>query len=195
MDISFPKLIKEFDSLYEIAEGLQEDVLEDRVRSVNLQIDATFFGRKYGFLVVYDGTKVIYFKEIKTESVKVFREAILTVKDAGYRILSVTVDGRAGYINNIRKLLDNIPVQMCTFHQKAIVTRYVTNNPKTNCGKELKDLMTLICKEKQHLHQEFIDRFYLIKEKYYGFLHERNELGQYKHKGPLDRPLDQLINI
>ena len=35
-----------------------------------------FFGRKYGFLVFHDCRKVIYFKEVKTESVKDFRQGI-----------------------------------------------------------------------------------------------------------------------
>ena len=85
----------------------------------NLLIDATFFGREYGFLVFHDCQKVIYFKEVKTESVKDFREGIIALKAANYCILSVTIDGRRGYINNIRKLLGRIPIQMCLFHQKA----------------------------------------------------------------------------
>jgi hypothetical protein len=62
----------------DVSEGLQEGV----TKSVNLLIDATFFGRKYGFLVFHDCKKVIYFKEVKTESVKDFREGILALKAA-----------------------------------------------------------------------------------------------------------------
>jgi len=46
--------------------------LEDISKSINLQIDATFFGREYGFLFFHDCKKVIYFKEIRTESIKDF---------------------------------------------------------------------------------------------------------------------------
>jgi len=148
-------------------------------RPINLIIDATFFGREYGFLVFHDCSKVIYFKEIRTESVKDFREGINVLKAANYRILSVTIDGRRGYINNIRKLLGDIPIQMCLFHQKAIIRRYITDRPRSSCGKELKELMHHLCKPE--LPQEFIDKFYLLKEKYLGFLHHRNELGHYKH--------------
>lgn len=153
--------------------------LEDFVKTINLQIDATFFGREYGFLVFHDCQKVIYFKEIKTESVKDFKEGIIALKAANYRILSVTIDGKRGYINNIRKLLGNIPIQMCLFHQKAIIRRYITDKPRSQCGKDLKELMHLICKPESH--QEFIDKFYLLKEKYHGLIHQRNELGSYKH--------------
>lgn len=154
--------------------------MQDRVKPINLQADATFFGREYGFLVFHDGCNVIYFKEIKTESVKYFREGIRAVKAAGFSIHSVTIDGRRGYINAIRKLIGNIPIQMCLFHQKAIVRRYITDRPRNQCGRDLKELMYLLCKPERQ--QEFIDKFYLLKDKYYGFLHERNEFGQYKHQ-------------
>lgn len=156
-------------------------MLSDRIKPINLQIDATFFGREYGFLVMHDGSDVVYFKEIKTESIRSFREAVIAIRDR-CRIISVTIDGRRGYINNIRKLLGNIPIQMCLFHQKAIIRRYITDKPRSEAGKELKELMHLLCKEK--LQQDFIDRFYFLKEKYHGFLHERNEFNNnYKHTG------------
>jgi hypothetical protein len=37
---------------------------------------------------------VIYFKEIKTESVKDLREGIIALKSANYCIIIVTIDGR-----------------------------------------------------------------------------------------------------
>ena len=160
-------------------EGLQEEALDHFTKIINLQIDATFFGREYGFLVFHDCYKVIYFKEIKTESVKDFREGINALKAANYIILSITIDGRRGYINNIRKLLGNIPIQMCLFHQKAIIRRYITDKPRSSCGKDLKELMHHLCKSESH--QEFIDQFYFLKEKYRYFLLQQNELGGYKH--------------
>jgi len=163
----------------DVSEGLQEGALDDFTKPINLQIDATFFGREYGFLVFHDCQKVIYFKEIKTESVKDFREGIIVLKAANYSIQSVTIDGRRGYINNIRKLLGNIPIQMCLFHQKAIIRRYITDRPRSQCGKDLKELMHLLCKPEQQ--QNFIDQFYLLQSKYHGFLYQRNELGHYKH--------------
>ena len=178
LNVSYPKLIKEFDK-FDALEGLQSKAAEDISKPINLLIDATFFGREYGFLVFHDCQKVIYFKEIKTESVKDFREGIIALKTSNYRILSVTIDGRRGYINNIKKLLGRIPIQMCLFHQKAIIRRYITDKPRSQCGKDLKELMHLICKPESH--QEFIDKFYLLKEKYHGFLHQKNELGCYRH--------------
>lgn len=177
-DVSYTKLTKEFDKI-DVPEGLQEEALKDIAKPINLLIDATFFGREYGFLVFHDCQKVIYFKEIKTESIKDFREGINALKAANYRILSVTIDGRRGYINNIRKLLGNIPIQMCLFHQKAIVRRYITDRPRSQCGKRLKELMHRFCKPE--LQQEFIDQFYFLQDQYRYLLLQRNELGHYKH--------------
>lgn len=64
---------------------------------------------------------------------------------------------------------------MCLFHQRAIIRRYITNQ----CGIDLKELMNLLCQPNDH--QEFIDKFYFLKNKYHGFLHYRNELGNYKY--------------
>jgi len=162
-----------------VCEGLQEEALSNVVKPINLLIDATFFGREYGFLVFHDCQKVIYFKEVKTESIKDFREGINALKAANYCILSITIDGRRGYINNIRKLLGQIPIQMCLFHQKAIVRRYITDRPRSQCGKDLKELMHHLCKPESQ--QEFIDQFYLLQEKYCYFLLRKNELGSFKH--------------
>jgi len=153
--------------------------LNDIIKPINLLIDATFFGREYGFLVFHDCQKVIYFKEIKTESIKDFREGIKALKAAKYSILSITIDGKRGYINNIKKLLGNIPIQMCLFHQKAIVRRYITDRPRSSCGKDLKELTHLLCKPE--FHQEFIDNFYKLKDQYCYFLNQRNEFGSYRH--------------
>ena len=65
LDVSYPKLNKEFDK-FDISEGLQDRSLKDINKPINLLIDATFFGREYGFLVFHDCQKVIYLKEIKT---------------------------------------------------------------------------------------------------------------------------------
>jgi len=158
---------------------LQEDVSSNVAKPINLMVDATFFGREYGFLAFHDGQKIIYFKEIKTESVKCFKDGLVTLMAANYRIISITVDGRRGYVNAIKRLLGNIPVQMCLFHQKAIVRRYITDKPQSQCGMDLKDLMHRFCKPE--LQQEFIHKFYHLQEQYYCLLQQKNDLGHYKY--------------
>ena len=59
----------------------------------------------------------------------------------GYTIQAIVLDGRPG----VRQLFSDIPAQMCHFHQKQIITRYLTNNPKLEAGIELKKLVTVLC--------------------------------------------------
>lgn len=68
---------------------------------------------------------------------------------------------------------------MCLFHQKAIIRRYITDRPRSQCGKDLKELMHLLCKPK--FQQEFIDQFYKLHDQYHYFLLQRNEFGHYRH--------------
>jgi len=59
----------------------------------------------------------------------------------GYTLQAIVLDGRPG----VRQIFCDIPVQMCHFHQKQIVTRYLTNNPKLEAGIELKKITTTLC--------------------------------------------------
>lgn len=141
---------------------------------INLVLDATYFGREYGFFCFSDGKNIIYFKEIRTEGVKAFRECLFHLENnLGYRFSSFVLDGKRGFINNIKKLYPHRPIQMCHFHQKAIIRRYITDNPQTKCGQELKELMRDLSSKKDP--QIFIDRFFELKEKYQFFLRQRSE--------------------
>ena len=111
------------------------NIASTNIVPINLILDATYFGREYGFFCFSDGKNIIYFKEIKTEGVKVFKECLFYLeRSLNYRFRSFVLDGKRGFINNIRKLYPGRPIQMCHFHQKAIVRRYITDNPRTRCG-------------------------------------------------------------
>lgn len=167
--------MRHFDAL-DWSEGL---LVPAPAHPIHLLLDATFFGRDYGFLCFHDTHKIIWFKEIKTEGVKHLREGLHEIKTAGYKVASVTIDGRKGYAETIRKVLGNVPIQMCLFHQRAIVRRYVTDRPKTLCGGELKTLMNQL----GTLHPNaFIEAFYLLKIKHKTTLDAVNDAGDYRHK-------------
>lgn len=147
---------------------------------INLVFDATYFGKEYGYFCFSDGKKIIYFKEIKTEGVKILRECLRYLQNnLNYRFSSFVLDGKRGFINNLKKIYPGRPIQMRNFHQKAIIRRYITNNPKSSCANELKELV----KELSTIEpQEFLDRFFALKEKYQLFLRQRNNLNQFRHK-------------
>jgi len=98
--------------------------------------DVTFFGRGYGILVFrsQELKKNIYWKEITQETPTVYREARIELENQGFIITGIVLDGKRG----VREVFSDIPVQMCQFHQTAIMKRYLTSKPKTKAGQELR---------------------------------------------------------
>ena len=163
-----------FDKLY-----FPQGLLHKSISAINLVIDATFFGREYGYLCFHDCRGIIWFKEIKTENVAELRQGLFDLKKAGYRFKSVTIDGRKGYYSNIKKILGPVPIQMCLYHQKAIIRRYITDKPRSTCGMELKELMKSLCYLPA---EEFVAKFYSLKEKHKYFLDQRTITEGFKHQ-------------
>ncbi len=148
-------------------------------KNINLVFDGTFFSRNYGFLIYRANSRNIYYRKIESEKMTYIREDLiyLTTK-LGYTFKSFTIDGRRGVIQLLKRMFPNTPIQMCQFHQQQIVRRYNTNNPKTECGIELKELM----KEMRDLnHIEFEYELLFLKAKYKNFLKERNENNRFSH--------------
>jgi len=85
--------------------------------------------------------KNLYIKEIETESADVYRQGRIALESAGFAFKAIVLDGRPG----VRQVFSDMPVQMCHFHQKQIITRYLTNNPKLPASIELKMLVKILC--------------------------------------------------
>lgn len=58
------------------------------------------------------------------------------IEQKGYTLTGVVLDGRTG----IPKVFEDIPVQICQFHQLQIVRRKLTLNPETKAGQTLLSL-------------------------------------------------------
>lgn len=146
---------------------------------INLVADATFFGRTDGVLVLRANQLNVYWRFIQSETVAQMSHAIDFLKTNGYRLKSVTLDGKRGMINLFKQRYPAIPIQMCQFHQVQIIRRYTTNNPKTDCGKALKAIMACLTDCEQSVFQSLVST---LQEQYDTFLSERNDNGQYKHR-------------
>lgn len=107
-------------------------------------MDTTYFGRKFGVMVFRDCYKKIniHWKFVKYETVNEYINGINFLKKKGWEIKGIVCDGKRGLFTAFKE----IPVQMCQFHQVAIVTRYITKRPRLEAGKELKQLMLLLSK-------------------------------------------------
>lgn len=119
---------------------LAEWILNPRV--VIIIMDTTYFGRELGLMVFRDWItkKTLYFKFVKYETIQAYKDGIRYLIENGFVVLGIVVDGRRGLF----KAFGNIPVQMCQFHQKQIVTRYLTRNPKLEASKELKEIVEIL---------------------------------------------------
>lgn len=110
--------------------------------------------------------KNLYIQEVQTESVDVYRRGRIALEKQGYTIQAIVLDGRPG----VRKIFNDMPVQMCHFHQKQIVTRYLTNNPKVQASIELKRLTAILCETNEIT---FTSALELWHTKWSSFLKER----------------------
>jgi hypothetical protein len=167
LGISVKTLRKKFDAI-EVPEGLVHlpDVANP---AINLQIDATYFGENYGFICFHDSSRVVYFHEIKAETSADIMEGLRALKQAGYRFKSVTIDGRKGFEEAIRRELGGVPIQLCLFHARAIVRRYLGPSPTHKAAQDLAELMLTLrhsCtgrfmgqfEKYQNEHQEILQR-------------------------------------
>lgn len=107
-------------------------------------MDTTYFGRKFGVMVFKDSItgQILYKQYVKQETNKLYLSGIEEIARRGIKIQSIICDGRKGLL----QLFEGIPVQMCTFHQVAIIRRYLTKKPKMQASKDLWALTMLLSK-------------------------------------------------
>jgi len=146
---------------------------------VALTFDATFFGRGYGLLIYRATSRNIHWQEIQSETIAVIEQGLRHLTAQGWRFSSFTIDGRPGVVRLLEDLFPHTPIQLCVFHQKAIVRRYLTSKPKTICGQEIRSLVARMMKLDE---AEFMTEMARIKRDFADFLKERNEQGQFSHR-------------
>jgi len=151
-------------------------------RKVVILMDTTYWGRNFGVMLFKDSyTKENLLKYyVKTETNALYVQGVKGLKSKGFEVLAIVCDGRKGLLQSF----DNIPVQMCQFHQVAIIRRYITKNPKLPASIELKELVAMM---KMTDRASFEGGLELWFTKWKSFLNERtmnSETGKsyYTHK-------------
>lgn len=145
-------------------------------------MDTTYWGRNFGVMLFKDS----YSKEnllkyyVKTETNALYIRGIKKLISQGFEVLAIVCDGRRGLLNTF----DKTPVQMCQFHQVAIIRRYITKNPKLPASIELKEFVAMM---KMTDKESFEGGLELWFTKWKSFLNERTtnpETGKshYTHK-------------
>lgn len=105
-------------------------------------MDTTYWGRDFGVMLFKDEiTKENLLRYyVKSETNALYKKGIDELKTKGFIVLAIVCDGRKGLVNSF----STIPVQMCQFHQAAIIRRYLTKNPKLPASIELKSIVDLM---------------------------------------------------
>ena len=149
---------------------------------MNLIMDTTYFGRKWGVMVLYDAIskRALTVTVIERETNALYRQAVAALREKGVVIESITCDGKSGLLGSF----PDIPVQMCQFHQIKIIMRHLTRKPKSPAAQGLRALSLTLTENTQAAFEEALKGWY---EQYAAFLNERSvneETGcsHYTHK-------------
>lgn len=148
-------------------------------KHVSIQMDTTYWGRRFGLMVIRDTTrgKVLWRKYVTHETIADYMEGVNWLKSNGFRIYGAVIDGMKG----LAKALHPLPIQLCQFHQMLTVRHYLTQDPDIEASKALLDLVNDIT----HMDKEsFIGAFNEWYEKYQDVLNERVHDGRIKKKTP-----------
>ncbi len=131
--------------------------------------DVTFFERSYGIVVIREPNlkKNIYWKEVSTETPEIYWQARTQIEQQGFTLKGVVIDGKRG----IKEVFLDLPVQMCQFHQVAIINRYLTRKPKLDAGKELRKITLLLTSLSEKEFTFLLNSWY---EKWKYFLQEKS---------------------
>ena len=112
-----------------------------------VHMDVTYWGRSFGVILAMDSStgEPLYMEFVKSETAKDYSDAIDSIKKRGYEVRGIIIDGK----KSLFKLFSDYPIQMCQFHMKQIVRRYLTLNPKLLAARELNALMNKLTKAEE----------------------------------------------
>jgi hypothetical protein len=90
-------------------------------------MDTTYWGRNFDVMLFKSAiTKENLLKYyIRNITNFLYKKGIKELESKGYTIAAIVSDGRKG----LAQSFGSPPVQMCQFHQVAIIRRYITKNP------------------------------------------------------------------
>lgn len=139
-------------------------------------MDTTYYWRKYWIMVFrwWPLRKNLYWKEVPRETKQDYVDWIDKLKNDWREIIGIVCDWK-------RWLLwwfDWIPMQMCHFHQKQIIRRYIMKTPILEENLELKDIASFVWKLSKDTLKQRLDSW---KQRNSMFLKERNDKWWFKH--------------
>lgn len=121
-----------------------------------VHFDVTYWGHNWGVILAvdHDSGKAIYLDFISHEKAEDYLRALQSIKSRGFVIKGVIIDGFRALFD----IFSDYKIQMCHFHMKKIVTRYLTGNPRLQASKELAAIVERLTKlDKVAFTQEYAD--------------------------------------
>jgi len=149
-------------------------------KEVILLIDTTYFGDFW--LMVFkdsDSKQILYYQVVDYETNQAYKDWVKYLIDKWVIIKAIVSDWRRWLLG----WFGWIPTQMCHFHQKAIVRRYITKNPKLQPNKEIKEIVDWLNRTNKESFTHWLDEWY---NKHKNWLNEKwvdkNWRKYYKHR-------------
>ena len=121
-----------------------------------VHLDVTYWGRNWGVLLALDDAtcRPLYVAFVKHETVADYVQAVETITRMGYTVKGIVIDGMRSLFDMFR---DTYRIQMCQFHMRSIVDRYLTKKPKLKAAVALKELMgRLTVLDRDGFEKEFV---------------------------------------
>jgi len=138
-------------------------------KKVIILMDTTYWGRGFGVMVFRDAISkenlLKYY--LASETNTLYHQGIKQLQMQNFEVQGIVCDGRKGLLSSFGE----IPVQMCQFHQQAILRRYLTQRPKMQAAIELKAIGDLL---KNTNNAEFITTLSNWYNKWKIFLNEKS---------------------
>jgi len=122
----------------------------------------------------------LYWKYVAYETIAAYQHGISYLQSLGWRIKGIVCDGRRGIFSGF----GSIPIQMCQYHQIAIITRYITRKPKLEAGKELKTIVSCLPQSTYTSFSDLLDNWYSKWKEFLSEKAQNSESGKwhYVHK-------------
>jgi len=121
-------------------------------------MDTTYFGRKWGVMVLYDACskRALMVVAVERETNALYTQAVAALREKGIEIQSIICDGKSGLLDSFL----GIPVQMCQFHQIKIIVRHLSRKPKSRAAQALRALSLTLTETTQAAFEAALKRWY-----------------------------------
>jgi len=139
-------------------------------------IDTTYYWRTYWIMVFRwrPLRRNLYRKEVPRETKEDYLAWIKKLKQDWREITGIVCDWKAWLL----WWFGEIPTQMCHFHQRQIITRYIPRKAILPENKELRDISSFIWKLRKDTIKQWLDSREYRNSK---FLREKNDSGEFMH--------------